>query len=157
MTSQFQIDRAQRLRLLAGCYDPLVFETKPYGCEPGAIYVLQWSQASSSVMPNGDVVHHRAVPEWFIVVTSVVWRSAGGWAVRFDVTDRRDQIRYLKRGAGYTSSRWLAVDERPVLGWTPQMERAAKLQAEFDAARRLARFAEERRERSRRRRMRRAA
>lgn len=85
----------QRSRLLAGDYRPITFATKPYGCDPGATYVLNWRQESRT-HDGGDVFVIPKAPLRWLTVTRVVRRTDGGWLVRFDVTDHRDSERYLR-------------------------------------------------------------
>lgn len=171
--SDFSISQVQRQRLLAGQYSPLVFqgvlepddsrERLPYGCEPGARYVLAWKQAQATVLDEdtGEVAIMPHHPTWFITVTAV----EGGprrprqladrpWVVRFSVTDVRDTDVFLRPGGGDSSVDLLAAGAKPPGAW---LDVRAKTISEFDHQRRLAKHAEELRERSRAKRARRAA
>lgn len=149
--SDFSVSLHQRRRLLAGDYTPLEFKEKPYGCEPGAVYVLAWKRASATAYPDGFVAHTPACPVWFLTVTKVRrWRKGMGlvWTVRFDVTDRRDQDLWLSRSGNYQWTARGAVDVLPV---APSDEVRARAVAERDHLARLQRHAERMRERGRER------
>lgn len=91
-----KLSLAQRNRLLAGGYSPLVFPVKPHGCEPGCRYVLNWRGEVRTHDGNGKVVVGEREPLRWVEVTSVVRRTKGDWLVRFDVFDLRDPDRFLR-------------------------------------------------------------
>jgi hypothetical protein len=139
----FRVDAGQRKRLLGGDFRPLDFDIKPFGCEPGSSYVLRRTQPVRLVCEDGVVLTIPSEPSHWITVTSVRRHRKGFWRVRFDVHDRRDPVRFLARGNGYTSSRWLAIDEleapRPLVGDVWQVRREAVVEGrrrERDRARR---------------------
>lgn len=165
--SDFAIKAEQRQRLLAGDYKPLVFqgvlepdnraERLPYGCCVGARYVLAWKAAQATVIDKekGIVSVMPRHPVWFITVTAV----EGGprkpreladrpWVVRFQVTDIRDSDVFLRPGGGDSSVDLLAAGAKPDPRW---LDVHAKVIGEFESQRRLARHAEQQRERGRER------
>lgn len=158
--SDFQISGAQRRRLKAGNYAPLEFDTKPYGCEPGARYVLAWKKASVAVLDRdtGECAVTPAHPTWFLTVTSVRRRRKGMvlvWEVRFEVTDRRDPDMFLKPGGGLLAGRDpLDAGRVPDEEW---LDRHTDAIASFWTRTRFERHREAVRERDRARRLRRAA
>lgn len=147
--SEFQVSLEQRRRLLAGDLSPLDFDTKPYGCEPGATYVLSWSKAQATIVGEGEVVRIPRAAVWFLTVTAVVRHRKGFWRVQHEVTDLRDRDVFLRPGGGDSSVDLLDAGAKPPSAW---LEVRAKAISEFDHQRRLALFADEQRERSRRRR-----
>lgn len=149
--SEFQITAAQRRRLLEGESSPLDFEIKPHGCEPGAVYVLSWSKAQATIVGEGEVVRIPRRAVWFLTVTAVVRHRKGFWRVQHEVTDLRDRDVFLRPGGGDSSVDVLDAGAKPPSAWLDVRARAI---SEFDHQRRLARFAEERRERDRARRKR---
>src|SRR6185295_8736541 len=95
LVSDFQVTRDQRARLLAGSFEPLDFDVKPFGCEPGAVYVLAWRPGQPAWEPGHGVRAHR-VPVWWLTVDTVQRHRKGFWRVRFDVTDNRDPDVFLR-------------------------------------------------------------
>jgi hypothetical protein len=131
----------------------MVFDIKPFDCEPGAVYVLSWRREQRiPIRETGEVVIVPRAAELYLTVTSVLRRSAGGWSVRFDVTDLRDSTVWLAPGGGYQLSRRGSPDNLPLLAVSDEVR--AKTREEFWHQKRLARFTAERRERSRARRRR---
>ena len=91
-----KLSREQRTRLLKGNYRPLAFDHDP-GVEKGDEYDLSFSpRCSVSDGLGGRVVVPRRRLRW-IRVTRVVRNSKGGWTVRFDVFDNRDEDAFLRR------------------------------------------------------------
>lgn len=136
-------------------YPPyLDFEIKPYGLAVGATYVLTWTRASNVLCDDGHVIRNERRPAWWITIVAVRRHRKGFWRATFAINDLRDPTVWLRAGSGYTTSRRGAVDPLPVVVDESVREKARE---EFWHARRLARFAEEQRARSRARRQRRAA
>jgi hypothetical protein len=129
----FRLSREQRERLLEGNYSALKFKTKPFGCEPGSVYVLNWQRELRSTDDQGNVIVVDRQPLRWITVRSVQRRplmsegSGANWVVKFDVTDRRHPVRLVRRKppatpttgddkknsreeSAYTSDRKAAVD-----------------------------------------------
>lgn len=123
----FRLSREQRERLLEGNYNPLRFKTKPFGCEPGSVYVLNWQRELRSTDNQGNVIVVDRQPLRWITVRTAQRRPDGDWLVRFDVTDRRHPVRLVRRKppatptsgkergdareqSAYTSDRKAAVD-----------------------------------------------
>jgi hypothetical protein len=147
------LTRAQRGQLLAGNYGPLVCEVKPYGCAPGAQYVLNWQQEKRTCDDDGNVFVLPRAPVRWITVTKVSRRQNGGWLVRFDVTDRRDGERYLRAlppvmavgsesvGDGsesyYQSSRFNSIDPLPAVSKDYQDHITKKAREEFGFLKKL--------------------
>ena len=150
--SDFAIRQDQRRMLLEGKYKPLVFQgvldpegkdPLPFGCRPGARYVLAWKRATATVVdPDRGVVSRiPRHPTWFITVTEV----SGGprkprqladrpWVVRYTVTDIRDPDVFLRRGGGDSSVDELRAGAKPDRVWVEaNAERAAEI---WDRARR---------------------
>ena len=165
--SDFQISAGQRRQLLEGNYRPLVFqgvmdpdnpaERLPHGCRVGAVYVLAWKKAAATLVDAENRVVARVPrhPTWYLTVTAV----EGGprkprqlfdkpWVVHFAVTDIRDTDVFLRPGGGDSSVDLLGAGAKPPSAW---LEVRARTISEFDHQRRLARVAEEKRERSRQR------
>jgi hypothetical protein len=141
--SDFKINSKDRVRLLSGDFRPLTFETKPFGCEPGAMYVLARKRASATAYADGSVVCIPEHPVWWITVTKVQRVVKGdqlGWSVRFEVTDRRDSDLWLSHDGDYQWTARGAVDPLPVV---VSDEVRAKAIAERDHLARLKRHAEE--------------
>lgn len=90
-----KLSREQRSQLLAGHYEPLKFDEKP--CEPGARYILSWSKATQVDNGRGDKRTIPRAPLHWIEVTHVVPRKKGGFTVRYDVMDKRDPCRFVRR------------------------------------------------------------
>jgi hypothetical protein len=175
-TVAFSLNRDQRQRLLKGDYGPLYSETKPAGCEPGATYVLSWARPRKTHF-EGAIVRPERYPTRYLTVSSVKRHRKGGWLIRFEVTDLRAPVKFLRASppvfnphepanpsrdltaseeSFYTTSRWAAIDELEVVPreW---MQRNSKKAYERDRVIRLQRVDEQRVERNRRRRRRRAA
>jgi hypothetical protein len=147
--SDFKVSSEQRQRLLDEKYAPLEFDIKPTECVPGAEYVLSWAPASAVVCEDGHVIRTPRRPVWFLTVTSCKRILKGHrfvWDVRFRVTDLRDPDLWLRRGGGYQTTPHEAVDVLPV---APSDVVRAKAISEGWHQRRLAKFAEEQRERGR--------
>jgi hypothetical protein len=121
--SAFSLPQHERLRLQAGNYSPVLLETKPFGCEPGAIYVLSWTRGTREV---------ERAPVHFVTVTKVVRHRKGGWLIYMSASDYRMPTRFLRSTppvwdpngdrkpadeeteadlSSYTSSRHTAIDE----------------------------------------------
>jgi len=144
--TQFSLDRDRRQRLLKGDTRAFVFtgdkeDRKPYGCQPGATYVLSWSRPQYS-REQGQRVEVPRQATHYIVVTDVRRHRKGGWMVRFDVVDNRERVRYLRRTppvmdpdakddgnleSSYTTSRWQAIDDLECIptAWQERMSREA--------------------------------
>ncbi len=148
--SDFQLDQAQRRRLLEGNMAPLEFVEKPWvegqgrGIEPGDRYVLSWKRGSVTVLDTdtGECAVTPRHPVWFLTVTKVGRRRRGSvlvWEVRFEVTDRRDPDLWLSHSGDYQFTRRGAVDDLPV---APSDEVRRKAIAERDHLARLQRHAE---------------
>lgn len=141
MKSGFKISAEQRQRLLAKDYRPLVFDIKPTGCEPGAIYVL--ARARDWGVEDGRLRHLPPAPVWFITVTSRKRRRQGGWIAWFNVTDLRDPDVFLRPGGGdLHGSDPLGAGRKPDPEWVRVRARTV---GEFWHAERLKRHAEEQR------------
>lgn len=148
-----RLSRIQRSRLLAGDYRPLVCDIKPFDCQPGAQYVLNWRQESRTHDEGNVFVAPREPVRW-LVVTKVTRRQAGGWLVRFDVTDHRDSERYLRAlppvmtpgqkssGDGreesyYQATRFGSIDPLPAVPREYQEEITRRAREEFDFLKQL--------------------
>ena len=152
LTSDFTITDAQRRRTKRTDTKPwLDFDIKPYGCRPGATYVLRWSKPDKLLCGDGAVIQIPRQPVWWLTVTAVQRHRKGFWRVRYDTTDRRDPTLFLKAGGGYTTSRWSAIDELAV---PPDDHTRQQVRDDTDHLRRLARAAEQLRRRSQHRRLR---
>ncbi len=124
-----RLSSVQRRQLQKGDYTPLVFDVRPV--EGPCCMVLTWSkQQRDHDGAGGQLVMPRRAVRW-IEVTSIKRHRKGGWQVRFDVTDLRQDTRFLRstppvwdphRGkasdatkeadmSSYTSSRWASIDE----------------------------------------------
>jgi hypothetical protein len=122
----FQLPKDQRDKLLAENYAPLVVVRKPFGCEPGARYVLKKQKQRRFCNEDGTVV---TIPEedlWWITVTKVQRRISGDWLVRFDVTDRRHPVRLVRRKppATPTSPKESSKDPSEESGYTSDIRAA---------------------------------
>ena len=144
--SDFNLTADQRRSLAAGRKKPLEFPVKPYGCQPQARYVIQYTRSRVLLLEDGHVVRIPAEPVWWITITHLVRHRKGHWVARYDITDLRDPTLFLKAGGtGYTTSRHSAVDELAVVV-TDEVREAAR--AEQWHLRRLAAHAEARRRKS---------
>ena len=115
LTSDFTISDQQRRRTQRTDVKPwLNFNIKPYGCRPGATYVLRWSKPDKLLCGDGAVIQIPRQPLWWLTVTAVQRHRKGFWRVRYDTTNRRDPTLFLKAGGGYTTSRWSAINELAV-------------------------------------------
>jgi hypothetical protein len=105
--SSFSVTAGQRRRLLEGDYTPLDFDVKPFGCEPGAVYVLAWRRAEATLVDeaHGLVARTPRHPVWYLTVREVQRHRKGFWRVRFDVTDLRDTDLFLRPGGGVQAGR----------------------------------------------------
>lgn len=105
-----KLTATERTRILEGGYKPLHREEKP-DIEPRTEIVVSWTRPRAF---SDDEMKHvfRPQPEraMWITVTNVVRRTKGGWAIYFDVTDRRHPDWYLGK-AGYTRSKRSAIDD----------------------------------------------
>lgn len=155
MKSNFKISATQRRKLQDEEYSPLVFDVKPHGCEPGASYVLSWTKPSSASDGLGNVTRLPRAPAHYITVRSVRRRPDGRWLVVFDVVDKRDTDRYLRRnppvmdpsrkpsrGDGseeshYQTTRWSSTDSLPSVRRREQEAITAKAWADWEISRRM--------------------
>lgn len=108
----------QERRLKSGDYRPLIFPfdlgdfpTHGKPVEPPFKLVLDWQESYRISDQLGNVTVVPREPVRWIVVTSVKRENRGDWVVRFELTDLREERRFLARGGGYTSSPVRAVDE----------------------------------------------
>lgn len=170
----FRLSRDQRERLLEGNYSQLKMSVKPFGCEPGSVYVLNWQRELRSTDNDGNVVVVPREPLRWITVRTTVRRADGDWVVRFDVTDRRHPVRLVRRKppaapvpgkkekgdareeSAYTSDRKAAVDHLEAVD-NDTLERFADPAFERDDGVRRERSERTLRERSQAKRRRRAA
>lgn len=101
LETQFSLDRDRRQRLLKGDTRAFVFtgdkdDPKPYGCAKGATYVVTWSKSQRS-LAGEQVIEIPRQATCYIVVTDVRRHRKGGWMVRFDMHDHREQTWYMRR------------------------------------------------------------
>ena len=150
--SDFTISDTQRWRAQRGDTKPwLDFDIKPYGCRPGATYVLRWSRPEKLLCEDGVVIRIPRTPVWWLTVTAVQRHRKGFWRVRYDTTDRRDPTLFLRAGGGYTTSRWSAIDELAV---PPDDGIRERVRDDQDEARQLAQVTKQLRRRSQAKRLR---
>jgi hypothetical protein len=105
----------QEKRLKAGDYRPLAFPLKQYPVEPvepNFRLILDWDEGYRTTDPLGNVSVIPPQPVRWIVVTSVKRAiKSDHWLVRFDATDQRQELRWMARGGGYTTSRFRSIDD----------------------------------------------
>lgn len=145
--NDFSLEREHRVRLLSGDYRPLLCQTKPAGCEPGARYVITWFRQQRGRAE--DVTYEvPASPSCFITVSTVKRHIKGGWLIRYEVTDLRSPVRFLRASppvwvpqgedsltdspttseeSFYTTSRWGSIDNLEVVPreWQQQHSKAS--------------------------------
>jgi hypothetical protein len=87
----------ERSRILAGDYSPIVRDLQP-AMEKGSTHVLSWSRPTGSVDQQGEGLP-KAPPEplFWIVITRVVRHKNGTWRISFDIHDRREPRRLIRR------------------------------------------------------------
>lgn len=142
--SSFTLPAEHRRRLLKKEYTALRFgydtgaagDGLPDGCEQGAVYVLVWSPAQRSAV-DGIVIDIPRQPICWLTITKVGRHKTGDWLVRYDVTDRREPVRFLARGSGYTSSRFMAIDDLEVAPPDHWMSRRCREASERDHKQRV--------------------
>lgn len=88
----------ERVRILDGDHSPLEREFEPAFVE-GDTEVLAWSKERRDYHADYDeITVHAAQPVFTIAVTGCVWvRRTRLWAVRFNVFDRRQSTRFIRR------------------------------------------------------------
>jgi len=107
----FKLSAAHRRQLLEGNYNALNFALKPYGCEKGAVYVLNWQRESRSCDDDGNVIVVPRAPLRWIRITSVKRRPDGTWVASFDVVDDRHPKRLIRRTPPATPSGPVPADD----------------------------------------------
>lgn len=153
--SSFKVSAVQRRKLQDGEYSPLIFDVKPHGCEPGSCYVLSWTKPSAASDGLGNVTRLPRAPAHYITIRTVRHRPDGKWLAMFDVVDKRDGDRYLRRnppvmdpskkpsrGDGseeshYQTTRWSASDPLPSVRKHEQDAITAKAWETWEISRRM--------------------
>jgi len=109
-----KLTREERNRIMAGDYRPIT-RTDDSGWRKGMNYILSWSHPRGSRDADGAALPPppRRPLHW-IEVTSVRRKKRGGFTVRFDVYDKREQVLLLRAKMGYTSNPKEAVDHLEV-------------------------------------------
>jgi hypothetical protein len=106
-----QLSREQRSRILAGHYDPLKFDQKPE-CQEGDRYVLTWSKARQLDDGQGNKKVVGREPTHWITVRKINRKRRGGFTVEFDVVDKRDPSRFVRRNPPQMTDQLLREDNR---------------------------------------------
>ena len=141
----------ERRRLLAGDYSPIDLGPDEPRPEVGDVCVLKVQKATASVSRDGFVSRTPEHPVLYLTVTSVQRHRKGFWRVRFDVTDLRDPVKFLRRIGGFNPDEPASHDELQAGALPPPewLEAHAKMIASYWTRRRLEQQAEARRERGR--------
>lgn len=96
VSDRVTLTRPERKRIIAGDRSPLVRDRKPtFG--PGAGCVLVWSHSRRFADVDGTVFRPPSIPLMALKINRVVRRRQGGWLAHFDIVDRREVRRYLRR------------------------------------------------------------
>lgn len=102
----------ERSRILAGDYTPILRELEP-DFAIGGKYILSWSRSRRHADPDtGQVFCPPPEPRFLIEITAKDRKAHGGWAVRFDIYDRRDPQRLPRRLPPVYSHDLMVVDQQ---------------------------------------------
>lgn len=87
--------RAERTRILAGDYSPLIRLLEP-AFTPGQRVVVSWTRPTKTSDEKGNVSAPPPAPLLVLEITAKIRKRTGEWAVRFNVEDFRETKRLLR-------------------------------------------------------------